>query len=133
MRAVSSFIKTSQSFCPGTSYILCFPVMMSVWRFKTISISFSPDLWWTPHCSSFHIQVSVNTCLPWTGCESALTLCNFFNVLTRTNVVFYCFSAMFRKKITFSSVSFCLRDLEGNQIQTISSSILKTCSKLEVL
>lgn len=26
-----------------------------------------------------------------------------------------------------------LRDLEGNQIQTLNYSILKTCSKLEVL
>lgn len=32
------------------------------------------DPWWAPRCSSFHTQASVNTCLPWTGCESALTV-----------------------------------------------------------
>lgn len=32
------------------------------------------DPWSTPCCSSFLTRASVNTCLPWTGCESALTV-----------------------------------------------------------
>lgn len=84
---------------------------------------FCSDPWWTPRCSSFLITASVNTCRPWTGCESALTV-----LMLRLERMFTpaCRYVTFRPLVS-------LRDLEGNQIQTLNHSILKTCSKLEAL
>lgn len=65
---------SSPTSCFTPSFLLCISGSYCCLESESLFFIFSSDPWWIHRCSSFLIPASVNTCLPWTGCESAPTL-----------------------------------------------------------